>query len=78
MLKNIARRSYSNKVVLSSKEALKDVKSGDTLLFGGFGLVGIPENLIRALAAGMTRGHTVLSNEGGTDYFGLGLMIKNR
>jgi 3-oxoacid CoA-transferase len=78
MLKGITLRYFSNKVVKSSYEAVKDVKSGEKLLFGGFGLVGIPENIIRALAAGMTRSHTVLSNEGGTDYFGLGLMIKNR
>ena len=51
------------------------MKSGDTLLFGGFGLVGIPENLIRALADGLTTNHTVMSNEGGTDYYGLGQMI---
>ena len=41
-------------------------------MFGGFGLVGIPENLIRGLAKGLTSNHTVVSNEGGTDYFGLG------
>ena len=80
MLRGITKRQISRltKVVGSSSEAVKDVESGQKLLFGGFGLVGIPENIIRALAAGKTRDHVVLSNEGGTDYFGLGLMIKNR
>lgn len=45
-------------------------------MFGGFGLVGIPENIIKALAVKGTTDHTVVSNEGGTDYFGLGLMIR--
>jgi 3-oxoacid CoA-transferase subunit A len=74
MIKRVSRK-FASKVLTSSHEAVKRVKSGDTLLFGGFGLVGIPENLIRALADGLTNNHTVLSNEGGTDYFGLGLMI---
>ena len=80
MFRSITFRRFSSnpKVLSSSHEAVKYVKSGDSLLFGGFGLVGIPENIIRALAYGMTRDHTVVSNEGGTDYFGLGLMIKNR
>jgi acyl CoA:acetate/3-ketoacid CoA transferase alpha subunit len=71
---NLTRRgfSYSHKVLKSAHEAVKNVKSGDKLLFGGFGLVGIPENLIAALADGLTVNHTVMSNEGGTDYFGLG------
>jgi 3-oxoacid CoA-transferase subunit A len=75
MIKKLANRKFSFKVINSAHEAVKDVKSGDMLLFGGFGLVGIPENTIRALAEGLTSNHTVLSNEGGTDYFGLGLMI---
>lgn len=71
----ITRKPFTNKVLNTAHEAVKNVKSGEKLLFGGFGLVGIPENLIAALADGLTSNHTVLSNEGGTDYFGLGLMI---
>ena len=75
---NRINRGFASKLISSAHEAVKHVKSGDTLLFGGFGLVGIPENLIRALADGLTVNHTVLSNEGGTDYFGLGLMIQRK
>jgi len=74
----ITRKLFTNKVLKTAHEAVKNVKSGEKLLFGGFGLVGIPENLIAALADGLTSNHTVLSNEGGTDYFGLGLMIQRR
>ena len=72
MFRGVTRRAFGHKVLKSAHEAVINVKSGDKLLFGGFGLVGIPENLIRALADGLTINHTVMSNEGDVDYFGLG------
>lgn len=54
---------------------MKDIQTGDTLLVGGFGLCGIPENLISALVQKGTRDHTVISNNCGVDDFGLGLML---
>ncbi len=64
-----------NKVVASSAEAVADIPNGATLMLGGFGLCGIPENLIAAL---VTRGvkdlHTI-SNNMGVDGFGMGLML---
>ena len=59
--------------------AIKDIETGQTLLVGGFGLCGIPENLIAALQArknDLTR-LTVVSNNAGVDDFGLGLLLKN-
>ena len=65
-----------NKVVASSAEAVADIPAGSTLMLGGFGLCGIPENLIAAL---VTRGvkdlHTI-SNNMGVDGFGMGLMLE--
>src|ERR1035438_6480535 len=64
-----------NKVVANADEAIHDIKDGDTLMVGGFGLCGIPENLIRALVKkGLKNLHTI-SNNVGIDDFGLGLML---
>ena len=64
-----------NKVVANADEAIHDIKDGDTLMVGGFGLCGIPENLIRALVKkGVKNLHTI-SNNVGIDDFGLGLML---
>lgn len=68
-------RSFSKKIFPSAQEAVKDIQSGDTLLVGGFGLCGIPENLISAMVSKGTRDHTVISNNCGVDDFGLGLML---
>jgi 3-oxoacid CoA-transferase/3-oxoacid CoA-transferase subunit A len=67
-----------NKVSKSAKEACADIPNGATLLAGGFGLCGIPENCIRALRELGTKGLTVVSNNCGVDDFGLGVLLKNR
>ncbi|MDN4072303.1 CoA transferase subunit A [Fictibacillus terranigra] len=66
------------KPVLSSfKEAVKDIQDGSVLMVGGFGLVGIPENLILALVEKGTKDLTIISNNCGVDDWGLGLLLKN-
>ncbi len=64
-----------NKVVASADEAVRDIEDGATIMVGGFGLCGIPENLIAALVKkGVKNLHTI-SNNVGVDEFGLGLML---
>ncbi|MBE4908362.1 CoA transferase subunit A [Bacillus luteolus] len=65
-------------VFTSFVEAVKDIKDGSTLMVGGFGLVGIPENLILALVETGVKDLTVISNNCGVDDWGLGLLLKNR
>ncbi|MCK6522405.1 CoA transferase subunit A [Myxococcota bacterium] len=67
-----------NKVYGSAAEAVADIPNGATLMAGGFGLCGIPENLIAALVAQGTSGLTVVSNNAGVDDFGLGLLLRTR
>lgn len=67
-----------SKLVSSMDEALKSLKDGDTLLAGGFGLCGIPEKAIEAIAKKGTKNLTVVSNNCGIDDFGLGLLLQNR
>jgi 3-oxoacid CoA-transferase subunit A len=67
-----------NKVVASADAALADVKDGMTLLVGGFGLCGIPENLIAALKKTGAKNLTCVSNNAGVDGFGLGLLLETR
>jgi 3-oxoacid CoA-transferase subunit A len=64
-----------NKVVPGADEAIKDVFEGATIMVGGFGLCGIPENLIRALVRKGTRNLTTISNNVGVDGFGMGLLL---
>lgn len=65
------------KVFASADEAIFDIEDGATLVVGGFGLCGIPENLIAALVRkGVKNLHTI-SNNMGIDDFGLGLLLKN-
>ena len=66
-----------HKAVSSAEEAIQDVFDGATIMFGGFGLCGNPENLIRALAAKGTKNLTTISNNAGVDGFGLGLLLSN-
>ncbi len=67
-----------NKVVGSADEALSDVSDGMTLVVGGFGLCGIPENLIAALVRTGATGLTCVSNNAGVDDWGLGLLLQTR
>jgi 3-oxoacid CoA-transferase A subunit len=67
-----------DKVVSSADEAVRDVADGATLVVGGFGLCGIPENLIAALARKGVQGLTCVSNNAGVDGFGLGLLLGSR
>jgi 3-oxoacid CoA-transferase subunit A len=67
-----------NKVVASADEAVRDVFDGATLVVGGFGLCGIPENLIAALVRKGVRNLTAVSNNCGVDDWGLGLLLATR
>ena len=72
----LATASGSNKVVASVDEAVADIHEGAKLCVGGFGLCGIPENLINALVRKGTGGLTAVSNNAGVDDFGLGLLLQ--
>jgi 3-oxoacid CoA-transferase subunit A len=67
-----------NKVVGSAAEAVADIPNGATLMAGGFGLCGIPENLILALRDRGVSGLTFISNNCGVDDFGLGILLQTR
>ncbi|HNB31860.1 MAG TPA: 3-oxoacid CoA-transferase subunit A, partial [Saprospiraceae bacterium] len=67
-----------NKVVKDAQEAIRGIQSGMTLMLGGFGLCGIPENCIAALAASGIKDLVCISNNAGVDDFGLGLLLRNR
>ncbi|MBK8500181.1 MAG: CoA transferase subunit A [Flavobacteriales bacterium] len=67
-----------NKLVASADAALDGLTDNMTLMVGGFGLCGIPENLIAALVRRGTKGLTCISNNAGVDDFGLGLLLKTR
>jgi 3-oxoacid CoA-transferase subunit A len=67
-----------NKQVKNVEEALQGVKSGMTLMLGGFGLCGIPENAISELVKLEINEVTCISNNAGVDNFGLGLLLKNK
>jgi len=67
-----------NKVVSDADEAISNIKDGDILMLGGFGLCGIPENCIAALVKKGIRELTCISNNAGVDDFGIGLMLKKR
>jgi 3-oxoacid CoA-transferase len=67
-----------NKVIAGADEAVADIPDGATLMLGGFGLCGIPENSISALLRKGVKGLTCISNNAGVDDFGIGLMLKTR
>jgi 3-oxoacid CoA-transferase subunit A len=67
-----------NKVYPSAEAAIFDLFDGSTVMVGGFGLCGIPENLIEAVRARGTRNLTVISNNAGVDGFGTGRWLENR
>ena len=64
-----------NKVFANADEAVADIDDGATIMVGGFGLCGIPENLIRALVKKGVKNLNTISNNVGVDEFGLGLML---
>lgn len=65
-------------IYTSFVEAVKDIQDGSTVMFGGFGLCGIPENLILALAETGAKDLTVISNNCGVDDWGLGILLKKK
>ncbi|MGD6966911.1 CoA transferase subunit A [Rossellomorea vietnamensis] len=65
-------------VYTSFNDAIEDIKDGATLMVGGFGLCGIPENLILALVEKGVKDLTVISNNCGVDDWGLGLLLRNK
>ena len=65
-----------NKIFASADEAVRDIPDGATLMSGGFGLCGNPENLIAALHRKGTNGLTIISNNCGTTELGLGILLK--
>ena len=67
-----------NKLVKNADEAIGAIKDGDTLMLGGFGLCGIPENCIAALVKKAVKNLTCISNNAGVDEFGLGLLLKTK
>jgi 3-oxoacid CoA-transferase A subunit len=67
-----------NKVVAHAEEALRGIADNMTLMVGGFGLCGIPENSINALVKSGVKGLTCISNNAGVDDFGLGLLLQTK
>lgn len=67
--------AFKGKIWTNALEATRDVKDGATFMAGGFGLCGIPENCIKAIAKHGPKKLTVISNEMGTDDYGLSVLI---
>src|SRR5438552_10746380 len=67
-----------NKVLKSAAEAVALIPDGATVMCGGFGLCGLPENLIKALHDRGTRDLTIISNNPGVDGFGVGMLLRNK
>lgn len=67
-----------NKVYKNAREAIFDVTNGNTIMLGGFGLCGIPENCIAALVQKGVKDLTCISNNAGVDDFGIGLLLQKR
>jgi 3-oxoacid CoA-transferase subunit A len=67
-----------NKVYANADDAIKDIIDNSTIMLGGFGLCGIPENCIASLANKGVRNLTCISNNAGVDDFGLGLLLKTK
>ena len=65
-----------NKVVANADEAIRDIQDGARIMVGGFGLCGVPENLIAALVRKGVRNLTTMSNNAGVDDFGLGMLLQ--
>ncbi len=67
-----------NKVVASADDAIRDMKDGASLMVGGFGLCGVPEDLIQAVLRKGVKDLTTISNNAGVDDYGLGMLLKSR
>ncbi len=67
-----------NKVVANADEAIRNLQDGASIMMGGFGLCGIPENLIAAVRRKGVKNLTVMSNNAGVDDFGIGLLLQTR
>lgn len=67
-----------NKVIAGADAAIADIRDGATIMLGGFGLCGIPENCIASLVRSGVKNLTCISNNAGVDDFGLGLLLKTR
>jgi acyl CoA:acetate/3-ketoacid CoA transferase alpha subunit len=67
-----------DKRVKDADDAVRDITDNATLMLGGFGLCGIPENSIQALLKKGVKGLTCISNNAGVDDFGIGLLLKTR
>jgi len=67
-----------NKVLANADEAIRDIKDGAVIMLGGFGLCGIPENLIAAVRRKGTKNLTIVSNNAGIDDFGIGILLQSR
>lgn len=67
-----------NKTFKNAEEAIKDIQDSDTIMLGGFGLCGIPENSINALVKSGVKNLTCISNNAGVDDFGLGLLLQSK
>ncbi len=65
-----------NKIVATADEAVRDINPGHSVMLGGFGLCGVPENLIGALVRGKVTGLHTISNNMGVDGYGMGLMLE--
>lgn len=80
LLRRFTQSSTTSKVWPSSSAAVADITDGASIAFGGFGLCGIPENLIKALANGTNRPSKLdcISNDAGTVDYGLGILISNK
>ncbi|MDE0471998.1 MAG: succinyl-CoA--3-ketoacid-CoA transferase, partial [Ekhidna sp.] len=67
-----------DKVVANAQAAIRGIRDNMTLMLGGFGLCGIPENCISALVGANIGGLTCISNNAGVDDFGLGLLLRKK
>jgi 3-oxoacid CoA-transferase subunit A len=75
---HFARELFMDKRISSPDAAIANLRDGMSILMGGFGLCGIPENLIAAVRRKGTKDLTIVSNNAGVDDFGIGLLLQNR
>lgn len=67
-----------SKIIANADQAIKNIKDGNIVMLGGFGLCGIPENCIAALVKAGTKNLTCISNNAGVDDFGIGLLLQHK